>query len=82
MLMTVKSQSNPIDWRGVFCFGPEPTQDKDGEEIPSWAVFVGDEHGEPIFKVYHVNIFKRALGLARLMSQDRRLELVNEAQEA
>jgi len=82
MLMTAKSHPNPIDWRGVFCLGPEPTQDKDGEEIPSWAVFVGDEHGEPLFKVYHVNNFKRALGLARLMSQDRSLELINEAQEA
>jgi len=80
--MTAKSQPNAIDWRGVFCFGPEPTQDKDGEEIPSWAVFVGDEHAHPVFKVYHVNNFKRALGLARLMSKDRRLELINEAQEA
>lgn len=71
-----------IGWRGVFFFGPEPVQDKEGEEQPSWAVFVGDEDGNPIKTVYHVHNFKRALGLARLMAQDRRLELINEAQEA
>jgi len=66
-----------IGWRGIFFFGPEPIQDKEGEEQPSWAVFVGDEDGNPIRTVYHVGNFRRALGLARLMATDRKLELIN-----
>jgi hypothetical protein len=69
-------------WRGVFFDGPEPEQDHEGEEIPVWTVYVGDEEAEPTGTVYHVYNFRRAHALAERMAGDRRLELINEATNA
>jgi hypothetical protein len=69
-------------WRGVFFDGPEPEQDHEGEEIPVWLVYVGDEEAEPTGTVYHVYNFRRAQALAERMAGDRRLELINEATNA
>jgi hypothetical protein len=73
------TEQPPRPWRGVFFDGPEADQDAEGEEIPVYAVYVGNEDGEPTGKVYRVHSFKSALALARLMSTDRRLELVQDA---
>jgi len=69
-------------WRGVFFEGPEPDQDKEGDEIPVWFVFVGNKEADPIGKVYRCLSFGPAEELARRMSQDRKLELVHEAMPA
>ncbi len=69
-------------WVGVFFDGPEPEQDREGEEIPVWHVYVGTEQAEPVSTVYRVFSFTKAQSLAQAMSQDRRLELVAEAQPA
>jgi hypothetical protein len=66
----------------VFFDGPEPEQDRKGEEIPVWHVYVGTEHAEPVSTVYRVFSFTKAQSLAQAMSQDRRLELIAEAQPA
>jgi hypothetical protein len=66
-------------WRGVFFDGPQSDQNADGDEIPLWVVYVGDEDAEPVGKVYRSHNFKAAGELARQMSRDRRLELINEA---
>ena len=66
-------------WRGVFFDGPQSDQNADGDEIPLWVVYVGDEDAEPVGKVYHSHDFEAAGELARQMSRDRRLELINEA---
>jgi hypothetical protein len=69
-------------WRGVFFDGPEPEQDHEGEEIPVWLVYVGDDEAEPTGTVYHLYNFRRAQALAERMAGDRRLELINEATTA
>lgn len=66
-------------WRGVFFDGPQSDQNHDGDEIPVWVVYVGDEDAEPIGKVYHLHDFKAAEELAEQISHDRRLELIHEA---
>ncbi|HWQ92761.1 MAG TPA: hypothetical protein VN673_13885 [Clostridia bacterium] len=69
-------------WRGVFFSGPESDQDREGDEIPVWHVYVGDEHAEPLSKVYNTHSFTRATSLANAMAHDRKLELINEAMPA
>ena len=69
-------------WRGVFFEGPEPGQDHEGEEIPVWFVYVGDEEAEPVGKVYRCYSFGSAEALARRMAKDRKLELIHEAMPA
>ena len=72
-------QAAAAAWRGIFFRGPASRQDKEGEEQPEWHVFLGDDQGEPVRTVYHVHSFKRAESLARVMSTDRKLELIAEA---
>jgi len=69
-------------WRGIFFDGPQPDQDHEGEEIPVWIVYVGDEEAEPVGTVYQVHNFARAQALAERIAQDRRLELIHEATTA
>lgn len=66
-------------WRGVFFDGPQSDQNHDGDEIPVWFVYVGDEDAEPVGKVYKFHAFKAAEELARQISRDRHLELIQEA---
>jgi len=69
-------------WRGVFFDGPQSDQDREGEEIPVWVVYVGDQDAEPVGTVYHCHDFKVAETLAKRMAKDRQLELVHEAATA
>lgn len=69
----------PAAWRGVFFDGPQSDQNRDGDEIPVWFVFIGDHDAEPIGTVYQCHDFGGAEALARRMASDRRLELINEA---
>ena len=66
-------------WRGVFFDGPQSDQNHDGDEIPAWFVYVGDEEAEPVATVYKFHNFKPAEELAKRMSNDRRLDLIHEA---
>ena len=72
----------PSPWVGVFFDGPEPEQDREGEEIPVWHVYVGTKDAEPVSTVYRVFSFTKAQSPAQAMSNDRRLELIAEAQPA
>jgi hypothetical protein len=67
------------NWRGVFLEGPLSDQNPDGDEIPVWFVYVGNEDAEPTDHVYRIHDFKVAKELARQMSRDRRLELIQDA---
>ena len=78
-MTTTTAKPIAAQWRGVFFDGPQPDLDPDGEEIPVWMVYVGDDDAEPIGTVYRCHEFKSAQGLARRMAHDRRLELINEA---
>jgi len=69
-------------WRGIFFDGPQPEQNQDGDEIPVWLVYIGDEDAEPTGSVYKFHNFTTAEQLAKRMSLDRRLELIHEAMPA
>ena len=70
------------NWRGVFFDGPEPAQDREGEEIPAWTVYIGDADAEPVDTVYTCHNFAAAEKLAHRMARDRQLELIHEATTA
>jgi hypothetical protein len=67
------------EWRGVFFDGPQSDQNHDGDEIPVWFVYVGNEDAEPTDHVYRIHDFHAAEELAHRMSRDRRLELIQDA---
>ena len=69
-------------WRGVFFDGPQSDTNADGDEVPVWCVYVGDEEADPISTVYWSWDFTLAQTLAHRMARDRRLELVSEAMPA
>ena len=69
-------------WRGVFFDGPQSDQNHDGDEIPVWLVYIGDEEAEPTDTVYKLQSFQAAEQLARRMAHDRRLELIHDASPA
>jgi hypothetical protein len=69
-------------WRGVFFDGPESGQDREGDEIPVWLVYVGDEDAEPVDTVYTCYNFAAAEKLAHAIARDRQLQLIHEATTA
>jgi hypothetical protein len=69
-------------WRGVFFDGPQADRNHEGDEIPVWSVYVGDEEAEPVGQVYLCHDYKAADALARRMAADRRLEFIHEASPA
>ncbi len=66
-------------WRGIFFDGPQSDTDRNGDEIPVWYVYVGDEDAEAVESVYKCLSFAGAEALAKRMAHDRRLELIHEA---
>ena len=74
--------ANTGPWRAIFFDGPQADHNADGDEVPVWCVYVGDEEAEPVSTVYHVYDFARAQALAERIAQDRRLELIHEATTA
>jgi hypothetical protein len=73
---------NTGPWRGIFFDGPQADTDADGDEVPVWCVYVGDEEAEPIHRIYWLWNYNLALDLANRMARDRRLELIAEASAA
>ena len=69
-------------WRGVFFDGPQSDLNHEGDEIPAWCVYVGNEEAESVGKVYWFQDYPSADALARRMARDRRLEFIHEASPA
>ena len=69
-------------WRGVFFDGPQSDTNADGDEIPIWFVYVGNEEAEPQHTVYTCFSFDLANDLAHRMARDRHLELIQDASPA
>ena len=82
MTIAIAPHSNTGLWRGIFFDGPQSDQNRDGDEIPVWLVYVGDEEAEPTGTVYKFHNFKAAEQLANKMAADRRLDLIHEASPA
>ena len=76
---SVGSANPAVPWRGIFFDGPQSDTDHNGDEIPVWFVYVGDEDAEAVETVYKCQTFAGAEGLAKRMAQDRKLELIHEA---
>ena len=74
--------ADPGPWRGVYFDGPQPDRNADGDEVPVWYVYVGDEEAEPTGTVYTCFSFAFAQNLANRMARDRRLELIHDATTA
>ena len=72
----------PGPWRGIFFDGPQPDTNAEGDEIPVWVVYVGDDEAEPVGTIYHAYSYNKGQHLAHRMAQDRRLELVDDATAA
>lgn len=66
-------------WRGVFFDGPQSDRNQDGDEIPVWTVYVGDEEGIPVDQVYTCLSFGTAERLAQRIADDRGIELITDA---
>lgn len=69
-------------WLGVFFDGPQADHNRDGDEIPAWFVYVGDEDADPVGRVYTCHDYHAADQLARKMARERHLELIHEATPA
>jgi len=63
----------------VIADGPYAEANRYGDEFPVWYVYVADDDGEALGKVYTCKTQSRAQGLAAAIARDRRLEYVNEA---
>jgi hypothetical protein len=63
----------------VFVDGPFPSVDREGEEVPEWTVYAGDDEAEPTGTVYRCSSWAGARSLGARMARDRRLELVDES---
>ena len=74
--------SNTGLYRAVYFDGPSADRDHEGEEIPVWVVYIGDDEAEPVGTVYLCHQFQSAEQLARRMAHDRRLDLIHEATPA
>ena len=68
--------------RAVFFDGPQPDRNHDGDEIPTWSVYVGDEEGIPVDSVYRFFSFGAAERLAQRIADDRGIELIVDAMPA
>ncbi len=68
--------------RAVFFDGPQSDRNHDGDEIPVWTVYVGDEEGIPVDQVYTCLSFGTAERLAQRIAEDRRIELITDAMPA
>lgn len=77
-----KSNNQPRPWRGVFFNGPQSHRNHEGDEIPTWLVYVGDEDAEPTGKVYTFYNYRWARDGAHAIANDRRLELIDQATPA
>jgi hypothetical protein len=82
MCISAPEFSNVGPFRAVYFDGPQSDQDAEGEEIPAWVVYVGDEAAEPTGQIYTLHHFKSAELLAYRMAEDRRLDLIHEATPA
>jgi hypothetical protein len=74
--------SNTGPWRGIFFDGPDSDRNADGDEVPVWTVYVGNEEAEPTQAIYKAWSYDFALDLAQRMARDRRLDLIHEATTA
>ena len=82
MCIATKAFSNTGLYRAVYFDGPSADRDRDGEEIPVWVVYVGDDEAEPVSHLQHFRSFQIAEDVARHLASTKRLDLIHEATPA
>ena len=66
-------------YRAVYFDGPQSDRDHEGEEVPSWVVYIGDDEAEPVSHLQHFRSYEIAEQVARHLASDRRLDLIHDA---
>ena len=79
MCIATKEFSNTGLYRAVYFDGPQSDQNHDGDEIPAWFVYIGDDEAEPVSHLSKFHNFDIAEQHAKHLAQSRRLELIHEA---
>ena len=69
-------------YRAVYFDGPSADRDHEGEEIPVWVVYIGDDEAEPVSHLQHFRSFQIAEEVARHLANAKRLDLIHEATPA
>ena len=68
--------------RAVYFDGPQSDRDHEGEEVPAWVVYIGDDEAEPVSHLQHFRSYEIAEQVARHLASDRRLDLIHDASPA
>ncbi len=76
------SDLRSAQWRGVFFDGPQSDQNPDGDEIPVWTVYIGDEEANPISNLRTFHNYDIASEQAEHLARRWNLELVQDAMPA
>jgi len=66
-------------YRAVYFDGPQSDRDHEGEEVPAWVVYIGDDEAEPVSHLQHFRSYEIAEQVARHLASDRRLDLIHDA---
>jgi hypothetical protein len=69
-------------YRAVYFDGPSADRDPEGEEIPVWVVYIGDDEAEPVSHLQHFRSFQIAEDVARHLASTKRLDLIHDASPA
>ena len=69
-------------YRAVYFDGPQSDRDHEGEEVPAWVVYIGDDEAEPVSHLQHFRSYEIAEQVARHLAIDRRLDLIHDASPA
>jgi hypothetical protein len=82
MCIATKAFSNTGLYRAVYFDGPQSDRDAEGEEVPAWVVYIGDDEAEPVSHLQHFRSYEIAEQVARHLASDRRLDLIHDASPA
>ena len=69
-------------YRAVYFDGPQSDRDHEGEEVPAWVVYIGDDEAEPVSHLQHFRSYEIAEQVAHHLASDRRLDLIHDASPA
>ena len=82
MTIAAAEFSNTGFYRAVYFDGPQSDRNEEGDEIPDWVVYIGDDESEPVSHLQHFHSFEIAEQVARHLAASRRLDLIHEATPA
>lgn len=69
-------------YRAVYFDGPSADRDHEGEEIPVWVVYIGDDEAEAVSHLRHFHSFQIAEDAARHLARAKGIDLIHEASPA